>query len=60
LDKAYYNKACNYALQNNLELAIDNLKKAIEFVPQKYQNLAKTDPDFDKIRGEKQFQELLQ
>jgi tetratricopeptide (TPR) repeat protein len=59
LHQAYYNKACNYALQNNLELAIENLKKAMQLVPQKYQNLAKSDTDFDKIRGEQRFQELL-
>lgn len=60
LHQAYYNKACSYALQSNLELAIENLDKAIEFVPDKYKKLAKTDPDFSKVRSKKQFQELLQ
>ncbi len=58
--EAYYNKACAYALQNNLELAIENLQKAIKVVPQKYKQLAKTDSDFDKLRKDKQFQELIQ
>ena len=58
--EAYYNKACSYALQNNIELTIKNLEKAIKLVPGKYQQLAKTDADFDKVRGDKQFQELLQ
>ena len=60
LHQVYYNKACSYALQSNLELAIENLDKAIELVPDKYKKLAKTDPDFSKVRGQKQFQELLQ
>ncbi len=60
LHQAYYNKACSYALQSNLELAIENLNKAIKLVPDKYNKLAKTDPDFSKVRSEKQFQELLQ
>ncbi len=58
--EAYYNKACSYALQNNLDLAIENLNKAIQFVPNKYKKLAKTDPDFNKVRSDKRFQELLQ
>lgn len=60
LHQVYYNKACNYALQNNLELTIENLKKAIELFPKKYQQLAKNDRDFDKVRNEKRFQDLLQ
>ena len=58
--EAYYNKACSYALQNNIELTIKNLEKAIKLIPGRYQQLAKTAPDFDKVRGDKQFQELLQ
>jgi hypothetical protein len=60
LHQAYYNKACSYALQSNLELAIGNLDKAIKLVPDKYKKLAKTDPDFSKVRSQKQFQELIQ
>jgi tetratricopeptide (TPR) repeat protein len=60
LHQAYYNKACSYALEGNVELAIANLDRAIELVPTKYKKLAKTDPDFSKVRNQKQFQELLQ
>jgi len=59
LDKAYYNKACNYALQNNLSLAIENLQKAIKLVPEKYRQLARTDPDFGQVRSDPKFQELI-
>ncbi|WP_353929739.1 tetratricopeptide repeat protein [Okeanomitos corallinicola TIOX110] len=57
--QAYYNKACNYALQNNLLLAVEALDKAIKILPEKYKELAKIDTDFDKIRDQKQFQEVL-
>jgi tetratricopeptide (TPR) repeat protein len=60
LHQAYYNKACNYALQNNAELAIENLEKAIQLAPEKYSNLAKVDSDFDKVRDNQQFMELLE
>jgi tetratricopeptide (TPR) repeat protein len=57
--EAYYNKACSYALQGNVELAIANLKKAIKLAPARYQKLAKTDPDFNKVRSDKRFQTLI-
>jgi tetratricopeptide (TPR) repeat protein len=56
---AYYNKACFYSLQNNLELALSNLQKAIHLSPERYRQLPKTDKDFDNIRREARFQELL-
>ena len=55
---AYYNKACTYALQNNIELALENLQKAINLDIQ-YKDMAKTDTDFDNISHNQQFQELL-
>jgi Tfp pilus assembly protein PilF len=45
---AYYNKACAYALQENIDLAIENLKQAMN-LDSKYLEMAKTDTDFDKI-----------
>ena len=56
---AYYRKACIYALQKNVELSLENLRRAIELEPGKYRELAKTDADFDGIRGDVRFQELL-
>ncbi|MBC1197932.1 tetratricopeptide repeat protein, partial [Microcystis aeruginosa BLCCF158] len=55
---AYYNKACCYGLQNNVELAIENLQRAIS-LDVEYQDLAKTDKDFEQIRGDERFQSLL-
>jgi len=55
---AYYNKACAYALQKNIPPAIENLKKAIGLDP-KYLNLAKTDSDFDKIRNDPRFIDIV-
>ncbi|TRU22888.1 MAG: tetratricopeptide repeat protein [Microcystis aeruginosa Ma_SC_T_19800800_S464] len=55
---AYYNKAVCYGLQNNVELAIENLQRAINFDVE-YQDMAKTDKDFEQIRGDERFQSLL-
>ncbi|NJM62558.1 MAG: tetratricopeptide repeat protein [Oscillatoriales cyanobacterium RU_3_3] len=56
---AYYNKACYFALQDRVELALENLRRAIQLEPERYRELAKTDADFDGIRGDVRFQELL-
>ncbi len=56
---SWYNKACCYALQGNVEQAIENLQQAITLNPQQYREMAKTDPDFDKIREEKRFIAVL-
>ncbi len=57
--QAWYNKACYYALQNNIEQAIENLQIAINLNPEKYQKMAKTDRDFDTIRDNERFQKLI-
>jgi tetratricopeptide (TPR) repeat protein len=54
----YFNKACAYALQENILLALDNLKQAIN-LDSKYLEMAKNDPDFDKIRNDSRFIDLL-
>lgn len=55
---AFYNKACCYGLQGQVDLAIANLKQAIELNP-KYCEIAKTNSDFDRVRNDKQFQNLI-
>jgi tetratricopeptide (TPR) repeat protein len=55
---AIYNKACCYALQAHIETAIAHLQQAIALDPN-YREMAKTDSDFDYIRDNQRFQELL-
>ena len=56
---AWYNKACSYTLQGNIEQAIENLQKAIALNPDEYREMANTDSDFDKIREDERFQALI-
>ena len=58
-DLAWYNKACCYALQGDVNRSMENLQKAIELNPE-YREDAKTDSDFDRIRENKRFQEIIQ
>lgn len=53
-----YNVACNYSRLGEKTLAIENLKKAIAngFVDYEY---FKRDPDFDVIRNEPEFMEIM-
>lgn len=56
---AYYNIACIYGLQEDVDLAIQNLQQAIK-LDSEYREMAKTDSDFDSIRGDSRFQALLE
>ncbi|MBS9391665.1 MAG: tetratricopeptide repeat protein [Dolichospermum sp. LBC05a] len=56
--EAWYNKACGYALQGNIEQAIENLQTAINLHPE-VREWAKNNSDFDAIREDKRFQELI-
>jgi len=58
LHQAWYNKARVYALQENIRLAIKNLQQAIN-LDSKYLEMAKTDTNFDKIRNDSRFINLL-
>lgn len=56
---AWYNKACYYSLlNNNLEEVINNLKKAIN-LDRGYITKANTDSDFDSVRDNERFKQLL-
>ena len=57
---AYYNIGCDYALQGNIDLALENLQQAIQLNPDKYLEQAKTESDFDSIRHDLRFQALIQ
>lgn len=60
--RAWYNAACYYALlsEPNFTEALRCLKKAFELAPSLCKDLAETDPDFDKIRNDEDFQRLFQ
>jgi tetratricopeptide (TPR) repeat protein len=55
-----YNKACCYALQGNVEQALENLQQAINLSPDQYRKMAKTDSDFENLREYERFQALIQ
>ncbi len=57
-DEAWYNRACCFALQNQIQSAMENLAKAISLDKQ-YQEMAKTDSDFDSIREDSRFKALI-
>jgi tetratricopeptide (TPR) repeat protein len=56
---SFYNLACCYALQIMIDLALENLNKAINLSPEEYRHMAKSDTDFDNIRQDPRFQELI-
>ncbi|NJR14673.1 MAG: tetratricopeptide repeat protein [Calothrix sp. CSU_2_0] len=57
---ALYNIACCYAQEDNSELAIHNLQKAIILNRELYLRDAKIDSDFDRIREYPSFQALFE
>ena len=57
---AFYNKACCYALNGQVDSSIQNLQRAIALNPHKYREMAKTDSDFDSLRSDTRFQVLIQ
>lgn len=55
---AWYNRACCYALQGKVEEAFHDLKKAVE-LDSTCLGEAKTESDFDNVRHDERFQQLL-
>jgi len=55
---SYYNLSCILATKKEKGKALEYLKKAIS-LDQKYKGEAKTDKDFNNLRGEKEFEEML-
>lgn len=53
-----YDQSCCYGLQGNIEAAIQVLQQAIA-LDAEYREMAKTDSDFDNIRGDERFQALV-
>jgi tetratricopeptide (TPR) repeat protein len=56
--EAFYSKSCVLALTGEIELAITALRTSISIEPEN-RELAKTDPDFDAIRDDVRFQQLI-
>lgn len=56
---AFYNQACCYALLGFADLALDNLQRAVEFMPSLYRELALTDSDLKEIRKQQRFEALI-
>jgi Flp pilus assembly protein TadD len=54
-----YNKACIYALQQQIDLALQYLQQAIQLKSEYYREMARTDSDFDSIRDNARFQALI-
>jgi len=57
--RTWYNKARCYALKDNRELAIENLRRALRIDADVVKNFMKKEKDFDKIREDRRFQELV-
>jgi tetratricopeptide (TPR) repeat protein len=53
----HYNFACYYSLLGNIPKGIQSLNLAISYGFKNYQKL-KTDPDFDNLRNNQQFQKI--
>lgn len=57
--RAYYNRACYRALSKvPVDEALCDLRAAIALFPP-YRNYAKTDPDFDGLRSDHRFQDII-
>lgn len=59
LPEARYQNAKAYSLRGSINPAIGNLQWAIDLDP-KYKEIAQTDPAFDHLRNDEQFQQLVE
>ena len=57
---AFYNKACCYALLGFADLALDDLQRAVDFIPNLYRELALADSDLSCIWKQERFEALMQ
>ena len=55
----WYNQARCYGLQGKVDLALESLKKAIQIKPEASRNLAQKESDFESIRSDQRFTELV-
>jgi len=55
----YYNQAFYYIAQGQIELVLENLKRAIQLQPKIMRDKAQTHSDFDAIREDERFKKLI-
>jgi quercetin dioxygenase-like cupin family protein len=58
--QGFFNAACLEARLGDQDLALEHFKRALELEPQKAREFAKSDSDFDSIRDDPRFVELLE
>jgi tetratricopeptide (TPR) repeat protein len=58
--KPIYNKACCYAIQQQVDLALQNLQQALDLNLHECLKMVKTDTDFDGIRQDSRFIAFMQ
>jgi tetratricopeptide (TPR) repeat protein len=56
--ESYYNLSCVLAAEQEKEKSLEYLRKAIKLNPE-YREKAKSDNDFNSVRGDKDFEALL-
>jgi tetratricopeptide (TPR) repeat protein len=55
---SYYNMSCVHATRKEKDKAMEYLKKAVSLDP-KYKEKARKDRDFDQLRGQREFEEVV-
>jgi uncharacterized Ntn-hydrolase superfamily protein len=58
MPEAVYDLACYYSLAGDKDQALAALEKAVTMAP-RFKAMAREDPDFEALRGEARFQEIL-
>lgn len=56
---SHYNTAYYYISQSQFDLAIESLRQAMK-LSSKFKQIVETDPDFDAIRGDDRFKQLIE
>jgi tetratricopeptide (TPR) repeat protein len=56
----WYDLACCYALNDDLESALTALQRSIKLAPEEFKQHARTDPDFASIQDHQVFIQLIE
>jgi tetratricopeptide (TPR) repeat protein len=57
--QGHFNAACLEARVGDRERALEHFERAVELEPEKAREFAKTDSDFDSVRGDDRFKSLV-